>query len=186
MSWSDNYSQSLAPGASVTLTANGGPSAGNGTWRSTYGSHTLQSWVDDVNRIAESDETNNKVSTPFTVGSDLVVTQVSYSPTSASAGAAMTFSATVKNAGSQATPPGTITGVSFNVDGTQVSWSDTFTQSLAPGASVTLTSNGGPQGRSTWTATSGAHTVQAWVDDVNRIAEGNENNNKLQSPLTVR
>ena len=36
-----------------------------------------------------------------------------------------------------------------------------------------------------WTAFAGTHTVQAWVDDVNRIAESNENNNKTTAPITV-
>jgi subtilase family serine protease len=36
-----------------------------------------------------------------------------------------------------------------------------------------------------WPATSGSHTVQAWVDDVNRIAESNENNNKLTANFSV-
>src|SRR3984893_16213382 len=36
-----------------------------------------------------------------------------------------------------------------------------------------------------WTATAGTHTVEAFVDDVNRIAESNENNNTLSSTLTI-
>ena len=57
--------------------------------------------------------------------------------------------------------------------------------SLAAGASVTLTANNGTNGINYWTATSGSHTVQAWVDDVNRIAESNENNNKTTAPISV-
>jgi hypothetical protein len=66
-----------------------------------------------------------------------------------------------------------------------VSWSDTDTQSLAPGASVTLTANSGPSGIKTWNATSGVHTVQAWVDDVNRFNDVNRSNNKTQVSLSV-
>jgi hypothetical protein len=47
-----------------------------------------------------------------------------------------------------------------------VSWSDTHTQALAGGASITLSANGGPSDLATWTATSGSHQVQAFVDDV--------------------
>src|SRR4029077_3658513 len=59
------------------------------------------------------------------------------------------------------------------------------TSSIPPGSSVTLTANGGPSGNNMWTATAGTHTVQAFVDDVNRIAESNENNNTLSSTLTI-
>src|SRR4030095_3748145 len=75
--------------------------------------------------------------------------------------------------------------VLFSVDGTPVNWSDTSTASLAAGASRTVTANGGPGGSSTWTATAGSHTILANVDDINRIAESNEGNNTLSTPLTV-
>lgn len=114
---------------------------------------------------------------------DLVVTGVTWSPASPQAGNAVAFTATIKNQGGTATPA-VKHGVNFTVDGTQVAWSDNDTASLAPGASITLTANGGPAG-TTWKATAGSHTVQAYVDDQNLIAEGNENNNTLSAPLTV-
>jgi hypothetical protein len=114
---------------------------------------------------------------------DLVVTSVTSSPANPTTGQLVTFSAIVKNQGSAATPAGTIVGVLFNLEGT-FTWSDTNTTSLAPGASVTLTANGGANG-STWSAVLGAHTVTATVDDVNRIPESNESNNTLSSSVTV-
>jgi len=96
----------------------------------------------------------------------------------------VTFTATIKNQGTAATPSGVIHGVVFTVDGTNVTWSDNDTASLAAGASITLTANGGTAG-ATWAATSGSHSVTATVDDLNRIAEGNESNNSLSSTLTV-
>ncbi|HMJ12405.1 MAG TPA: family 16 glycosylhydrolase [Polyangiaceae bacterium] len=116
---------------------------------------------------------------------DLVVTQINLSPSSPRAGDPVTFSATVKNQGTAATPAGTIVGVLFSVDGSPVAWSDTFSQSVEAGATVNLTANGGPSG-ATWTATSGSHQVVAFVDDVNRIAnESNENNNQLARSVSV-
>jgi hypothetical protein len=50
---------------------------------------------------------------------------------------------------------------------------------------VTLTATGGTAGVNYWIATAGAHTVTAWVDDVNRMAESNKNNNKLTQTFTV-
>ena len=114
---------------------------------------------------------------------DLVVTNI-VKPTVAPGGL-VKFTATVKNQGAAATPAGTILGVQFQVDGkAPITWSDTDKTSLAPGASVTLTANGG-QVAAGWTATGGAHSVRAWVDDVNRIAESNETNNTLTSAFTV-
>lgn len=116
---------------------------------------------------------------------DLVVTDITWSPASPATGNAVTFSATVKNQGTAATAGGTILGVAFQMDGAGTTmWCDNYSTSLAPGASVTLTVNGGTNG-STWTATSGTHTVLAWVDDVNRIAESNETNNQRTESFTV-
>ncbi len=117
---------------------------------------------------------------------DVVVSDVSWTPADPVTGTGVTFKATVKNRGTIATPSGTVLGVSFKVDGKQVSWSDTYTSSLAPGASVTLTANSGPSGSAGWTATEGSHTVEAHVDDINRIAESDHTNNKLTAPLTVQ
>jgi hypothetical protein len=57
VSWSGGYSSALAPGSSVKLTADGGPT-GN-YWTATAGAHTLMALADDVNRFPESNESNN-------------------------------------------------------------------------------------------------------------------------------
>jgi subtilase family serine protease len=184
VSWSDTDTQSLPPGGMVTLTANYGPN-GTSTWSATSGAHTLQAWVDDVNRLNDVNRNNNKFLFPISTGIDLTVTNVTWSPANPAAGQPVTFSATVQNVGSMATPSGTIIGVQFQVDGNEVSWSDTDTTALGPGGVVTLTANSGPSGSSTWTATSGAHAILAWVDDVNRLNDVNRNNNKDTVTLTV-
>ncbi|MCY1712693.1 CARDB domain-containing protein [Caproiciproducens galactitolivorans] len=116
---------------------------------------------------------------------DLVVTDITWNPVSPAAGNAVTFSATIKNRGTGETTAGVINGVSFFVDGTQVSWSDNNTSSIAAGDSIKVTASGGPNGLSTWAATPGSHTIMAWVDDVNRITESNESNNKYSKMLTI-
>ncbi len=189
--FSDTHTASIAPGASVTLTTNGGTAQGpGGVWTATAGAHTILATVDDLNRIPESNDANNTRSVPLTVGAakpDLVVTAIGSSPAAPAPGTGTRFTATIKNAGTVATPAGTIAGVRFRVDGVSTSFSDTQTAAIAPGASVTLTANGGtaqgPGG--VWTATAGSHTIQAEVDDLNRIAEANETNNTLTSTLTV-
>ncbi len=196
--WSDTYTGSLAPGAWVTVTANGG-SAGS-TWTAVAGTHTVKAHVDDVNRIAEENENNNVMSKQITVSGtaptptpmpsgkpDLIVTGISWEPANPAPGSAVTLKATIKNQGDAPTPAGVKHGVLFTFDdgaaGSGV-WSDTHTGSLAPGASVSVTANGGSAG-STWKAVAGTHTVKAHVDDVNRIAESNENNNVMAKQITV-
>jgi hypothetical protein len=116
---------------------------------------------------------------------DLVVVDVRSSKAAPVAGDALTFSAVVKNQGTKATPAGTVIRVVFAIDDTQVSFSNTYATALLPGASVTLTANDGPDGDATWRATAGAHVLRARVDNTQRIAESNEDNNVLERPLTV-
>lgn len=179
-----NSTTSIAAGASLTVTA-------TGTWTATNGSHTLSAVVDNSNTTVESNESNNTYSESLTIGSggggtpDLIVTDIISSPASPLTGNNVTFSAVVKNQGTGATPAGTIIGVSFFVNSTQVSWSDNTTTSLAPGASVTVTATGGPSGSAVWAATTGTHTIMAHVDDVNRITETNETNNQYTEIMVV-
>ena len=119
-------------------------------------------------------------------GIDLAVTRVFWSPAHPKAGQALTFSATVKNQGTVATPEGTIIGVAFQINGNTVSWSDTSKASLGPGETRKLTANFGPGDSATWTAIAGEHTLGAWVDDVKRVDDTNLNNNTNETPLVVQ
>ncbi|MFA7562006.1 MAG: CARDB domain-containing protein, partial [Methanoculleus sp.] len=188
--WSDVHTASLAPGASVTVTANGG-SAG-ATWKAVEGAHTVKAHVDDVNRIVESNEANNIRTGQITVPKaapagkpDLIVTQISWKPAKPVPGSPVTFQATIRNQGTAPTPAGVISGVAFLVDGRLTVWSDGYTRSIPPGGWVTVTANGGPDDSATWKAIAGKHTIQAWVDDINRIPEANEENNRRTTTLTV-
>ncbi len=67
VAWSDTHVTALAPGDSVTLTADGGP-GGEATWTAVEGAHTVVADVDDIDRIAEADEGNNVRSAPLAVG----------------------------------------------------------------------------------------------------------------------
>jgi len=203
--WSDAHTASIAPGEWVTLTANGG-SAG-ATWKAAEGTHTVKAHVDDVNRVAEANEANNVRTEQITISKtgsgstptptpttpapsgkpDLVVTDISWTPANPASGDAVTMKATIKNQGDAPTPAGTKHGVLFTFDDGAVGpgvWSDTHIAPIAPGASVTVTANGGSAG-ATWKAAEGTHTVKAHVDDVNRIAEANEANNVLSKEIVV-
>jgi subtilase family serine protease len=118
---------------------------------------------------------------------DLVVSSLTWSPANPAPGDHVVFTAVVTNQGTKATPAGTVLGVGFDLAGAAAAnvWEDTDTTSLAPGASVTLTATGGTSGANYWIAMAGSHSVMAWVDDVNRITESNESNNKLTETVTV-
>jgi hypothetical protein len=199
VSWSDNNSAALAAGASIKVTADYGPNK-NAVWPATAGTKTILAFVDDINRIKnEFDETNNTLTTTMTVATpppttplpttrpDLVLTDLTWSPLTPKVGESVIFSATVKNQGTAATPSNTILGVSFSVDGKQVSWSDGRTASLAAGASVKLTANTGPSATAFWRASGiGVRSILAYVDDIDRVKnELDESNNTLVKPLTV-
>jgi hypothetical protein len=96
---------------------------------------------------------------------DVVVTTLSY--------ANGFFTSTVKNQGTAPTPSGVAIGVGYSVDGIHKTWG-AVNGPLAPGASVTIGTNGGA-----YTIPAGTHPIKAYVDDVNRIAESNETNNQL-------
>jgi hypothetical protein len=58
VTWSDNNKSSLAPGQSRKLTANFGPGE-SAMWTAVAGEHTLGAWVDDVNRLPDTNRNNN-------------------------------------------------------------------------------------------------------------------------------
>jgi hypothetical protein len=102
---------------------------------------------------------------------DVIVTAFSYANGS--------FTSTVKNQGSAATPAGVIIGVGYFVDG-QYKTAGTVSGPLAAGATVTIGTR-----RSSYSIPAGTHTIMAYADDVNRFAESSETNNQLSQTITV-
>jgi hypothetical protein len=115
---------------------------------------------------------------------DLIVTDISWSPATPKEGDNITFSATIKNQGTAPTPGGVKHGIGFYVDGVGKTWSDLVTTSLAPGESRVQVADGGYIA-ATWKATTGLHSIEAYIDDGNRIPESNEINNKSSKNLTI-
>jgi hypothetical protein len=141
--------------------------------------------VSALNAAGEGPLSNEATATPTNALPDVVVTAISWTPAAVGAGTNVVFRATVRNQGSGPTPGGVTLGVGFSVDGGQVSWAGGYSASLAAGASVTLSADGGPFGVNFWTATPGAHTVTAHVDDINRFPEADEGNNVATTNLTI-
>lgn len=116
---------------------------------------------------------------------NLKLTSVIVTPPEPKAGQRVTFAAEVENTGDAASPDGTVIGVGFQVDGSVQAWGDYRTAGMAPGEVTIIAASSGPNGKPYWIATEGSHAVLAWVDDVNRIPEGNETDNKATETLVV-
>ncbi len=144
------------------------------TWDSSTvanSSHTITAIArDTAGNLASSAVTVN-VSNTSTTLPDVVVTALTYS--------SGVFTSTIKNQGTKATPTGVTIGVGYSVDGAYKTWGARST-SLAAGASATISTNG-----AAYAIPSGAHTITANVDDVNRFAELDEVNNKLTQQITI-
>lgn len=116
---------------------------------------------------------------------DLVISDLGLAEQNPSAGIPVTFHATVTNQGNERTPADTWVSVRFYIDGTPVSWASAPTGWLGEGKSTTLSANDGPKGVATWVATPGSHTLLAYADNANRIAESNEDNNTATLVFSV-
>ncbi|MGC5305830.1 discoidin domain-containing protein [Micromonospora zamorensis] len=170
----------LAAGASTTV------SASIGTRDS--GSYPLSAKVDESNTVVEQDDTNNSYSNPSPLvvspvaTSDLVASSVAWSPGNPSAGNTVTFSVSVRNAGSVASASGAhgITLTVLNESGTVVrTLTGSYSGVINAGATV------GPISLGTWTAANGKYTVRVVL-----AADGNElpvkqANNTSDRPLFV-
>ncbi|HHY83086.1 MAG TPA: DUF4082 domain-containing protein [Clostridiales bacterium] len=109
---------------------------------------------------------------------DLIVTNVTWTPSNPAAGDRITFTITMKNQGTGASPDGIQHSVTLFNDWTPITWNSIFS-SLAPGESVDL--------QIEWTpATAGNYLMRIWTDDVNRIEESNEDNNYYVFNLNVK
>lgn len=102
---------------------------------------------------------------------DLTITGLSWSPSQPAPGDAVTFTATVRNQGSVATPAGKGIKVGFWVDDQQVTEQNYTTASMLPGTAVNITST------VPWTASKGGHVLVGQVDAGNDITELDEFNN---------
>ncbi len=105
---------------------------------------------------------------------DLTPTALSYDTSS------HLFTVGVGNLGPVSTPSGVVIGSAFYVDGTKVSWG-AVPGPLAGGSSINISSSGG----GAYTISSGTHTISVLVDDLNRMAESNKNNNQLSQTITI-
>ncbi|MFF0486509.1 discoidin domain-containing protein [Streptomyces sp. NPDC004435] len=169
----------LAPGEQATVPVSIGARAA--------GSYELSAVADEANQVLEQNETNNTHtrSTALVVkpvaSSDLLATSVTTSPSSPTAGDAVTFKVAVKNQGTEPTTTGdrAVTLELLNAQGGVVkTLTGAQSGALAPGASAVVSLG-------TWTAVNGSYTVRTVIAaDANELPVKRENNAQSQ-PLFV-
>ncbi|MGW8363481.1 discoidin domain-containing protein [Streptomyces wedmorensis] len=169
----------LAAGAQTTVSASIGAREA--------GTYQLSAVADEANAVIEQNESNNTHTSPTALvvkpvgGSDLVTASVTTTPSSPAAGDTVTFKATVRNQGTEASASGGH-GVTLSLldsrGGTVKTLTGTHSGALAPGATAEVTL--GP-----WTAANGSYTVRTVLaDDANEPPVKRTNNTSTQ-PLFV-
>ncbi|MFH8258484.1 discoidin domain-containing protein [Streptomyces roseolus] len=169
----------LAAGAQTTVSASIGAREA--------GSYELSAVADETNAVVEQNETNNTHTSPTALvvkaltSPDVVTASVTTTPSSPTAGDTVSFRATVRNQGNQATSAGSH-GVTLNLvdqqGATVKTLTGSYSGSLAAGASTVVTL--GP-----WTAANGSYTVRTVLaDDAGELPVKRANNSAGQ-PLFV-
>ena len=163
-SYQDATVSSLAAGASTTRTF---------TLPLSTSPETFTATADANGQVTESDETNNTrqvIVTGPVARPDLVVDNITYSPTSPTVGSTVTFQVTVRN-------QGTASAGSFTVrlQGA-ATYQDATVASLAAGSSTTRTF--------TLPLSTSPETFTATADVHNQVAESDEANNTRQVTVT--
>ncbi len=127
--------------------------------------HTFEAIADAGNRVIESDETNNTKSIDMpTPSPDLVIQDITWSPSSPLILHRMTFTVTFKNQGKSTS------GICYLYLYIDNAYKYThFLTPIAPGATETRTTS--------WTAKKASHEIRAVIDEENYINESNEDNN---------
>lgn len=105
---------------------------------------------------------------------DLVPASLSYNR------ATQSFTSVITNKGIASTPMGVTIGVAYFVDGIKCTWGAVDNISLAPGASVSIGSQGG-----TCAISNGTHTIAVMADDAQRIIESTRTNDSLSQTITI-
>jgi len=145
-------------------------------WKAQPDIHTLTAIVDKNNNIDESNELNNYENVTFSIVSlpDLIVQNITWTPSSCIIGDTVTFTATIKNQGTQKSDNSII---NFYFDGTNTVYKNQILPEILAGSSKKVTF--------TWIAQKGSHTIKAVVDKDNAITEINEMNNEMSITFSV-
>ncbi|OGN95639.1 MAG: hypothetical protein A2Y89_03530 [Chloroflexi bacterium RBG_13_51_18] len=136
------------------------------TWAASEGSHSITIILDSTNQIVEIDEANNTriINIPLP---DLIVENITFSPSDINVGDTLVITASVKNQGNSRTE---ISQINCYVDGIKIASQEL--PSINPGESVSKEFN--------WVAEAGIHTFKITLDVNNTVIEANETNNEKE------
>ncbi|MEU8264057.1 discoidin domain-containing protein [Micromonospora sp. NPDC048999] len=170
----------LAAGASATVSADIGVRDA--------GTYEITAVVDEANTVIEQDESNNSLTGSLTVkpvaSSDLVAGAVTWSPSTPSAGVAVSFAVSIRNQGTIASAGGAhgITLTLLSDTGAVVrTLTGSYTGVLAAGATSP------PVDLGSWTAANGKYTVRvALAVDANELPVKQQNNTSDRSLFVGR
>jgi len=137
-------------------------------WRRSAGDHEIRLVVDALNRIPETDETNNEMPDAVSVAMPNLIVENLQVPASMTAGEPVSFTASVRAETSTARAFSAV----FYVDSIQIG-STPFSGIGALPVDIAAS----------WTARAGVHTVSVKVDPYNQVPETTEADNVQQATL---
>ena len=153
----------------------GATATANCTWIATNGTPTLKATVDAEGKVPESNETNNSRTVSLApIYPDLVIQDVTWTPSSPLIDSLVVFTVTVKNQG-KATAG--YAEVKLDID------KNTY---IFKGAVTALSINGTSTVVFSWMPRSVSHTIKVTVDEANLIKESNDANNTLTKTMTSK
>ncbi|MCW3130191.1 MAG: clostripain-related cysteine peptidase, partial [Methanophagales archaeon] len=160
-----DYVSSLSAGSTTTTSF---------TWTAKCGSHSIKAVADCYDAITESNEGNNARTEYINIvcKPDLVIQDISWSPSNPKQGDTVTINVKTKNQGS-----GSAGGfyVCYYVDGSY--YARDYVSSLSAGSTTTTSFS--------WTADCGSHSIKAVADCYDAITESNEGNNARTENINI-
>ena len=173
--YADNVRGGGSSGTSVISSlAAGAAATGTFTWVALVGSHNFSAVADHFGQIVESDESNNFKLATLAVAypkPDLIVQDITWSPSNPSPGETVTFSIDIKNQGDNIA---VASQAYYYIDGSL----------QGSGAISSIPAGGMATGTFTWSAELGSHTIKAVADYSDAIPESDETNNEKESTFT--
>ena len=161
-----DYVSSLSDGSTTTTSF---------TWTADCGNHAIKAVADCYDAVTESDEENNwrsKGGLNIPCKSDLIIQDISLSPSNPKEGETVTFTVKTKNQGSE-NAGGFYVG--YYVDGSY--YDRDYVSSLSAGSTTTTSFS--------WTADCGNHAIKAVADCYSDVEESNEGNNDRTEYINI-
>jgi subtilase family serine protease len=160
------YVGQIDPGGTTTKTF---------TWAAKAGTHTAKAVANSENNVIESDDTNNTMTVELdllTLKPDLIIQDITWSPSSPLIAHKAIFTVTVKN---QGTGDAGRTRLYFHIDSFYKFEQDIY--HLDAGATTTASFS--------WTPQANSHILYAIIDEENYVSESDEDNNTKTITVTL-